>query len=142
MTKTQNKTIATDESVKAFLNGVENDQKREDCFTVCEMMERIAGAPPKMWGKSIVGFGEYHYKYDSGREGDFMIAGFSPRAQNLTLYIMDGFSEYDDLLSRLGKHKTGKSCLYVKRLSDVNMEVLEELVTASVKHMEPKRTDR
>ena len=98
-------------------------------------MKRAVGAEPKMWGPSIVGFGHYHYKYASGRENDWFLAGFSPRKQDLTLYIMAGFDRYDALMTKLGKHKTGKSCLYLKRLADVDVAVLEELISASVKHM-------
>jgi hypothetical protein len=102
-------------------------------------MEKLTGEPAKLWETSIVGFGSYHYKYATGREGDCMLTAFSPRKQNLTLYIMSGFSRYDELLTKLGKHKIGKSCLYVKRLSDIDMVVLEELIKASIKHMEPIR---
>jgi hypothetical protein len=99
-------------------------------------MKQVTGEEPEMWGESIVGFGSYHYKYKSGREGDWFVTGFSPRAQNLTLYIMSGFDEYDQLMSRLGKYKTGKSCLYITKIDDVDQEVLKELVNKSVKHME------
>ena len=98
-------------------------------------MQRVTGEPPTMWGDSIVGFGSYHYVYDSGREGDWFLTGFSPRKRNLSLYIMAGFSDYDELMERLGKHKTGKSCLYVNRLSDIDLDVLEALVRQSVAHM-------
>ena len=128
------KTQKNDASVTDFLNGVD-EKRREDCFALVELMEAATGAPAKMWGTSIVGFGSYHYKYASGREGDWMITGFSPRKQNLTLYIMSGFEEYDSLLAKLGKHSTGKSCLYIKRLADVDTDVLRQLVEASVAHM-------
>ncbi len=101
-----------------------------------EIMKKVTKVEPKMWGTSIVGFGTYHYKYASGREGDWFLTGFSPRKQNLTLYTMSGFDEYDSLLKKLGKHATGKSCLYIKKLEDVDMKVLKELVTKSVKHMQ------
>lgn len=101
------------------------------------MMERLSGETPKMWG-SIVGFGDYHYKYESGREGDFFRTGFSPRAQNITLYIMPGYHDLDEKLSRLGKHKLGKSCLYIKRLSDVDEDVLEEIVAFGLSEMDKK----
>lgn len=133
------KTKQTEDSVEDFLNSVEDEQKRKDCFVVQQLMEKITGEPARMWGTSIIGFGSYHYKYASGREGDWMLTAFSPRKQNLTLYIMSGFSKYDELLAKLGKHKIGKSCLYVKRLSDINMDVLEELIKASVDYMEPMR---
>ena len=129
------KTKKTNASVEDFLAGVEDEQKRADCRVVAEMMEDATGAPAKMWGKAIVGFGAYHYKYASGREGDWFLAGFAPRKSNLTLYIMSGFAAYDGLMKKLGKHKTGKSCLYVKRLSDVDLEVLRDLVDQSVAHM-------
>lgn len=126
-----NKTVETKASVDVFLRGVKDPVRRADCQVLVDLMRRVSGEEPRMWGPSIVGFGSYHYRYDSGREGDFLRAGFSPRAQNLTLYIMDGFPRYEPLLTRLGKHTTGRSCLYIKRLSDVDMGVLEELVQAS-----------
>ena len=129
------KTIPTDQSVEAFLDGVEHEKKREDSYAILQLMREVTGEDPVMWGDSIVGFGSYHYKYASGREGDWMLTGFSPRKQNLTLYIMDGFDEYDALLDRLGKHKTGKSCLYINKLDDVDHDTLRELVKQSVAHM-------
>jgi hypothetical protein len=129
------KTKLNDASVDDFLNGVEDEQKRKDCFTVLKLMKQATKAEPKMWGSSIIGFGSYHYKGASGREGDWMLTGFSPRKQNITLYIMAGFDNYDALLKKLGKHSTGKSCLYIKRLADVDTGVLKELVTQSVAHM-------
>lgn len=122
--------------VEAFLESVENQRRKEDSFTVLELMKAVTGKEPIMWGDSIIGFGSYHYKYASGREGDWFVTGFSPRKQSLTLYIMGGFDDYDELLGKLGKHKTGKSCLYINKLADVDMEVLKALVTASVEHME------
>lgn len=130
------KTKVNDASVEVFLKSVKDEGTRADCYKLIEIMSKVTKAPPKMWGTSIVGFGSYRYKYASGREGDWMLVGFSPRKQNLTLYIMSGFDEYDSLLKKLGKHSTGKSCLYVKRLADVDMKVLRELVTRSVKHMQ------
>ena len=129
------KTKKNDASVEGFLAGVENERRREDSFVVLEMMKRITGEEPTMWGSSIVGFGSYHYRYASGREGDWPRIGFSPRKQSLTLYVMPGFSSYDDLLSRLGKHRTGKSCLYVNKLADVDMDVLEQLIRSSLDAM-------
>ena len=129
------KTQKHDGSVAAFLNSVENDRKRSDSFTLLELMQEVTGAEAAMWGSSIVGFGSYHYTYASGREGDWFVAGFAPRKQNLTLYIMAGFDGYETLLARLGKHKTGKSCLYINKLADVDMAVLRELVQRSVDHM-------
>ena len=129
------KTTQNEKSVTKFLKNVENDRRREDGFEVLKLMQEVTSLEPKMWGDSIVGFGSYHYKYASGREGDWMLIGFSPRKQNMTLYIMDGFDEYYKLLSKLGKHKTGKSCLYINKLEDVDMGVLELLVKKSVEHM-------
>ncbi|MCG8353132.1 MAG: DUF1801 domain-containing protein [Chloroflexales bacterium] len=129
------KTKPNEASVEAFLNGITDAKKREDCFAVKEIMQQGTGVEPRMWGDSIVGFGTYHYKYESGREGDWFVTGFSPRKQNLTLYIMAGFDQYDELLAKLGKHKTGKSCLYVKKLDDIDRATLRELVQQSVEHM-------
>jgi hypothetical protein len=129
------KTQKTNASVPAFLKSIADDDRRKDCQTLVRIMKRAVGAEPKMWGASIVGFGHYHYKYASGRENDWFLAGFSPRKQDLTLYIMAGFDRYDALMAKLGKHKTGKSCLYLKRLADVDVAVLEDLITSSVKHM-------
>ncbi len=131
----ENKTRETGASVTRFLDAVEPDWKQEDARTVCALMERLSGHPPKMWGTSIVGFGQYHYKYASGREGGFLLTGFSPRKTALTLYIMDGYQDRSEILSRLGKHKLGKSCLYVKRLSDIDVDVLEELICDSLAYM-------
>lgn len=129
------KTKPTDESVTAFLDSVEDEKKREDSYAVMELMREVTGEEPKMWGDSIVGFGSYHYRYASGREGDWFLAGFAPRKGNLSLYIMSGFDEYDELLGQLGKHKTGKSCLYINHMDDVDEDVLRRLVRASVAHM-------
>jgi hypothetical protein len=129
------KTQPTDQQVKEFLNSVEDEKKREDSFEVMELMKEVTGEEPVMWGSSIIGYGSYHYKYESGREADWMLAGFSPRKQNLTLYIMAGFDEYDGLIEKLGKYKIGKSCLYVKKLEDIDLDVLRELVSRSVEHM-------
>jgi hypothetical protein len=129
------KTKKTDDSVEAFLNSVEHDKRRTDAFKVLDLMKEVTGEAPKMWGSSIVGFGDYRYKYESGREGEWFLAGFSPRKQNLTLYVMAGFDEYDDLLSKLGKYKTGKSCLYINKLEDVDLPTLKQLVKKSVEHV-------
>lgn len=134
----ENKTQATDASVIKFLTAVTPEQKRQDAFALLEMMERLSGYKAKMWGASIVGFGEYHYKYDSGREGDFMRIGFSPRKANLSLYIIAGFKNHQGLLAQLGKHKTGKSCLYVNHLKDINLKVLEQLIVQEIKFMAKK----
>ena len=129
------KTKPTEQSVEAFLNGVSDEQKRADSFAVLKLMQELTGAEPKMWGPSIVGFGSYHYKYASGREGDFFLTGFSPRKRNLSLYIIAGFSRYDALMRKLGKFKTGKSCRYIKKLEDVDRDVLKELIKKSVAHV-------
>ena len=132
---TENKTKKTNQSVKDFLGLIEDEKKRKDCFALLEMMRAVTTDEPKMWGDSMVGFGTYHYKYDSGREGDWFVTGFSPRKQNLTIYIIPGFDHYDDLMQKLGKHKTGKSCLYVKSLEEIDTSVLKKLIGQSVKHM-------
>ena len=129
------KTKENDQSVDAFLATVEDPRKRQDCYALIDLMQAAVGEGPRMWGDAIVGFGRYRYTYATGRTGEWPLVAFSPRKQNLTLYIMAGFEQYDDLLARLGKHTTGKSCLYVKRLSDLDMQVLETLVQASVAHM-------
>ena len=134
------KTKATKASVDKFIKGIKDEQVRNDCIQIMDIMKKATKSEPKMWGTSIVGFGTYHYKYASGREGEWFLAGFSPRKQNLTLYIMSGFDEYNLLMKKLGKHATGKSCLYIKRLEDVDMKVLKELVTKSVKHMKKTNT--
>jgi hypothetical protein len=129
------KTKPNDQSVEGFLNQVPDEKKRQDSFTILDLMKQVTGDEPIMWGDSIVGFGTYKYKYATGREGEWPVTGFSPRIQNITLYIMSGFDEYDDLLNKLGKHSPGKSCLYIKKLEDVDQDVLRELVSKSVKHM-------
>ena len=128
------KTRPTDESVQSFLDGVENPKRKEDSFRILELMKEVTGEEPRMWGDSIIGFGSYRYKYKSGREAEWMLTGFSPRKQNLTLYIMSGFDDYDELLGQLGKHKTGKSCLYINKIEDVDQEVLKKLVKQSADH--------
>ena len=129
------KTKQTDQSVQDFLERIPDPRRRQDCYTVLDLMKIVTGAEPKMLGDAIVGFGQYRYKYASGREGDWFLTGFSPRKGDLTLYIMAALAEYGDLLSRLGKHKTSKSCLYIKKLEDIDLSVLQELVTRSVKQL-------
>lgn len=129
------KTKMNDGSVVEFLERVTGGEKRRDCFTILDLMQEVTGYEPKMWGDSIVGFGSCHYRYDSGREGDMALTGFSPRKENLTIYIPPGFERYRDLLARLGKHKTAKSCLYLKRLADIDISILRELVKDSVLQM-------
>ena len=133
------KTKKTKASVAAFLNKVADPQRRKDCQTVLDLMKQATGEEPKMWGDSIVGFGSYHYRGASGREGDWMIIGFSPRKTDLTLYIMAGFEEFESLMAKLGKYKTGKSCLYIKKLDDVEIPVLNSLIENSVKEMSSMR---
>jgi len=135
MAKNEPKTRQNDASVAGFLNAIEPAARRADAKALDKLMRKITGEKPKMWGTSIVGYGAYHYKYASGRQGDAMRVGFSPRKQNLTVYIMPGFSEYRGLLERLGKHTTGKSCLYIKRLSDIDLNVLEAMIGKSVAAM-------
>lgn len=131
------KTKLNEASVKDFLASVSDDQKRQDAEQICNIMQEITGESPKMWGASIVGFGSYHYKSKSGREGDWMMIGFSPRKANLTLYILDGYElkPHEQLLKKLGKHKTSKGCLYINHLSDVDLKVLRELITNSFKRV-------
>jgi hypothetical protein len=130
-----NKTRATRASVTAFMAAIGDRQMRADAKKVAAMMRRATGKRARMWGPTIVGYGSYHYRYASGREGDFMITGFSPRKQALTIYIMPGFGRFQSLMSKLGKYKTGKSCLYIKRLADVDEAVLERLIGESVRYM-------
>ncbi len=133
-----NKTQETKASVETYLSAITPEQKQEDCRWIAAIMEKLTGHPPKMWGPSMVGFGVYHYKYDTGREGDFLRTGFAARAQNISIYIMPGYQDFDDELSRLGKYKIGKSCLYIKRLSDVDEAVLEEMIAKGLKLLAEK----
>lgn len=130
----ENKTRPTEASVEAFLDGIENKTRRKDGYTILTLMKKITQEPAVLWGNSLIGFGKVHYKYKSGREGDWFRAGFSPRKQNLTVYIMPGFSRYEELMDKLGKHKTGKGCLYINKLSDIDMNILTELITQSAEH--------
>ncbi|HSX15512.1 MAG TPA: DUF1801 domain-containing protein [Candidatus Saccharimonadales bacterium] len=130
------KTKVNDADVNDFINSVGNVQKKKDGLTLLEIFTRLTGEKPKMWGSSIIGFGQYHYKSEKSRqEGDWMLTGFSPRKQALTFYLMLGHGNYDDLLARLGKHKTGMGCLYINKLEDVDRGVLEALITKSYTHM-------
>ncbi len=131
----ENKTQPTKTSATDYLHDIEDLQRKKDCQTIAAMMEEVTGEPPVMWGASIVGFGQYHYKYASGREGDFLIVGFSSRKQNIALYMMCGYEHQEALMTKLGKYKTGKSCLYIKRLDDIDMNVLKELITDAVNYM-------
>lgn len=132
---TGNKTRPTRASVTAFMNAIGDREMRADAKKVAAIMRRATGKRAQMWGPGIVGYGRYHYRYESGREGDFMITGFSPRKQALTVYIMPGFDHFDKLMAKLGTYKTGKSCLYIKRLGDIDEAVLEELILESVSYM-------
>ncbi|NER82486.1 MAG: DUF1801 domain-containing protein [Leptolyngbya sp. SIO1D8] len=130
------KTQPNDASVEAFIQSVNDEKRRNDCLILLPIMQRITQKAPKMWGSSIIGFGSYHYKNRSSREGDWFMTGFSPRKREMTVYIMPGFQDYAALLEKLGKHRLGKSCLYIKRLSDVDMPTLEDLITRSISDME------
>lgn len=139
MAKYELKTKITDASVTEFLDKVEPEQKRLDAYEILDLMKEVTGEPPKMWGPSIIGFGTYHYKYASGQEGDFMATGFSPRKAKHSLYIMGGVENYPELLSKLGKYKNGKSCLYVNKLADIDKEVLKDLVKESYDYIRNKK---
>jgi len=132
------KTKATKVSVKDFLKSVTDTQKRKDSLVLIEMMSKITKEKPKMWGPSIIGFGSYHYKYESGHEGDMCIVGFSPRKAAISIYISAGFKKRDSLLKKLGKHKSAVACLYVRKLEDVDLKILKELITESFKHSKTK----
>src|SRR5438309_8419159 len=126
------KTRPTTESVEKFLYGIADEQRRKDCFRVLEIMKAVTKVEPAMWGTSIVGFGRHQYKYESGTKGEWFLVGFSPRKQDLTLYLMSGLERYKDLLTKLGKHKTGRACLYIKKLDDVDLPTLKTLIKESV----------
>lgn len=132
------KTKKNNSNIEDFLSSVDNEKRKADSFKILELMKKITNSEPRMWGASIIGFGHYHYKYASGRENDWFLTGFSPRKQNLTLYIVNGFSRYDEILGRLGKYKTSKSCLYINKLEDIDMKVLEELISTSVKFLQSR----
>lgn len=137
-TQANNKTQPHGGDVEQFIAGLEHAGRREDALVLLQLMQDVTGEPAKMWGSSIVGFGQYHYVYDSGREGDHMLVGFAPRKANMVVYVMPGFGEYQTLLDKLGKYKTGKSCLYLGRLTGVDLKVLRRLIEASVAHMRKK----
>lgn len=138
MAEANNKTKAHDGDVHAYLAQVEPVRRREDGHVLLDMMQEVTGEPPKMWGPTMIGFGEYRFQYESGREGDWFLAGFAPRKANMVLYIMGGFQGHEALMAKLGKHKTGKSCLYVNKLDDVDLKVLRQLIKKSAAHV--KRT--
>ena len=126
------KTKKTDASVDKFLNGITDEKRRKDCFKLVDIMKAATKSEPAMWGTSIVGFGRHQYKYPGGRELEWFIVGFSPRKQDLTLYIMPGVERYPELMKKLGKHKTGKSCLYIKKLEDIDLPTLKKLIKESI----------
>jgi hypothetical protein len=126
------KTRPTAESVEKFVNRIADEQRRKDCFRVLEIMKAVTKVEPAMWGTSIVGFGRHNYKYESGTKGEWFLCGFSPRKQDLTLYLMSGLERYSELLKKLGKHKTGRACLYIKKLDDVDLPTLKTLIKESV----------
>ena len=132
------KTQVNDASITDFLSQIDNETRRSDAYQMLDIMKEVTGEEPKMWGKSIVGFGSYHYVYASGQEGDWMLTAFSPRQASLTVYIMPGFDDYAELMEQLGKYKTGKSCLYIKSLEDVDLKVLKKLIKQSVQDMKKK----
>lgn len=132
------KTKPNDASVVAFLGQIENESKRKDAFTLHELMKEITGEEPVIWGDSIIGYGTYHYRYASGREGVWFLTGFSPRKQNFSIYIMSGFTRFQEILSTLGKAKTSKSCLYINKLTDIDLSVLKELIKESVDYLKYK----
>jgi hypothetical protein len=134
----EQKTKPTDQSVDTFLDKIASVQTRDDCQTLISIMSKVTGYPPKMWGASIVGFGNYHYKYESGHEGDSCLTGFSPRKAAITLYVMHPDSGQEELLPKLGKHQAGKGCIYVKKIADIDVKVLERLVAASVTYLQKK----
>lgn len=138
----ETKTKATAASVSAFLDKITDEERRKDCKALVKIMTRVTGAKPVLWGPSIIGFGSYHYKYASGHEGDTCLVGFASRRPDLTLYIMSGFVDRAGLLRKLGKHKTAKACLYIRRLADVDLGVLEALIAASVKQTRTGETKR
>ncbi|MDN5284007.1 MAG: hypothetical protein JWR38_281 [Mucilaginibacter sp.] len=138
----KNKTTETTGSVTEFLNSITDDAKRTDSFRLVQIMEEQTGYPAKMWGASIVGFGSYHYKYASGHEGDAPLAGFSPRKNEFSLYLYQEFTEKEKLLQVFGKHKAGKGCIYIKKLLDINEDVLRKLITSSVKYMQAKHSSQ
>ena len=135
----ENKTKATEQSVEAFLERVTPDQRREDAKALCAMMARISGEQPTLWGPTMIGFGNHHYRYDSGREGDIFMVGFAPRKPALVLYVHGGFPGWSELMAKLGKHSMSKACIYVKRLADLDQDVLETLIAQSLGYKRQRR---
>ena len=136
MAKSENKTKPTKVSVREFVNGVENETRRKDAKALMKIFKDVTGMSPQMWGPTLIGYGRYHYKYESGREGEMLMTGFSPRKANLVLYIMPGYLDLEDKLARLGKYKLGKACLYINKLDDVDVEVLKEIIAYGVEYMQ------
>ena len=136
------KTTQTSKSVAGFINSVSDEIKRKDSFQIIEIMQKLTGFEPKMWGPSIVGFGKCHYKYDSGHEGDMPLAGFSPRSTAIVLYLSADFENKVELLQKLGKHKTGKVCIYIKRIDDIDVSVLKKMISNSIKHIQSRYPDK
>lgn len=127
-----------DASVQQYLDAIDDPQRKNDCLEIHKLMQNVSGHEGSMWGDSMVGYGSYHYKYESGREGDWFLAGFANRKQSISIYIMSGFSRSDDLLANLGKHKTGKSCLYINKLDDIDEEILKEMIQSSIEFIQQK----
>lgn len=134
----EQKTKPTSVRVEDFLNGLEDDQVKKDCFILKKILTELSGFEPRMWGPSIVGFGSYHYKYESGHEGDSCLVGLAPRKQKITLYLAPGFAEQNDKLAKLGKYKTGKGCLYLRTIEDVDLKVLKELIRESISFLKSR----
>ncbi len=135
MAKAQNKTVETTESVHKFLDAIADVEKRRDCYAIVELMKGQSGFDPKMWGPSIIGFGSYHYKYESGREGDAPLVAFSPRKSEITLYLSANFEKREEMLKKFGKHKSAKGCVYIKRLEDIDISILKKMISSSIKHV-------
>ena len=135
MTKATLKTAQNQRSPTEFIAGVEHPQRKKDAEVLLALFQRVTGLQAYMWGSSIIGYGRYHYRYESGQEGEYFITGFSPRKSNLTIYVMPGYQDLSSYLQRLGKHKTGKSCLYINKLSDIDLEVLEEIILYGLNYM-------
>ncbi len=136
----ENKTVKTGKSVEKFLNTIDDDQKRQDCFALLKLMKSAAGKDAEMWGDAIVGFGDYTYQYESGRSGDWFMIGFSPRKQSLVVYTMSGLQRHAELLNKLGKHKTGKGCLYIQKLADVDTSILKQILKDSVAYLKKSKS--
>jgi len=138
MAKYQAKTTETDNSVAAFIKKIPEAQRQKDALAIVEIMEKQSGFPAKMWGPAIIGFGSYHYVYESGREGDAPLVGFSPRKNEFALYLSSTFDKREELLQQLGKHKTAKACVYIKKIEDIKVDVLKKMIAASVEHVKAK----